>query len=559
MATKKKRRQGTEGSRDRGAREGGKGRALDPSDPGPLLQSVAVGELIPTPDNPRFIRNDQALAELAGSIKERGVLQPLLARPHPTEKGKFDLRAGARRLAAAKMAKLKTVPVIVRAMDDREALEVTVCENLDREDLHPLEEARGVELLLQQGWSAEQIGRELGGRSAKWVARRASLAGLSTDWQEALLDPTTEASKLPVVACEAVAALPSEAQGEALAAIEQDRFFVGDTPSELLAWLRNDYTHTLKGAPFAADDATLYPEAGDCLACVKRSGCQPLLWDDSPLVPGESLRPDEKCLDPACYAEKGKRAALAKIERHRQQHPKLIVATGGGHTLNSALRADGCELVESYHLIRCKKADRGATPTVSAGSDKVFYTRATGSGSANGRSGGSAVKAKKPATLKEKRAKLELRRQAWALEELRKHVDILEGEQLAHLDVWTAVCLAAAFGAEGSAGTEGGWKRYLGLVAAEEKDPAGRAATNVLLDGVLSRMSDELRLYPYSQDYDRRRVWETAVPLAKLLHIDLAAIEAAAAEKMPEPKSWQAEGAQGSRGQGAKGGKGKRA
>src|SRR5262245_11714056 len=99
------------------------------------VQYIARKLLIPTPDNPRTVTPTQPeVLELAESIRARGILQPLFARPHPTQAGKYDLLAGERRFVAAGLAELAEVPVIVQELTDEEALSLTLVENMQREN-----------------------------------------------------------------------------------------------------------------------------------------------------------------------------------------------------------------------------------------------------------------------------------------------------------------------------------------------------------------------------------------------------------------------------------------
>lgn len=121
------------------------------------VRQVRIAELKESPTNPRKLFGD--LSEMAESIKAQGVLVPLLARE---VKGELELVFGHRRLRAAKLAGLKEVPVIVRDMDDVEVLEAQITENLEREDVHPLELAEGYERLMGHGMNADEVASRLG-------------------------------------------------------------------------------------------------------------------------------------------------------------------------------------------------------------------------------------------------------------------------------------------------------------------------------------------------------------------------------------------------------------
>jgi ParB family chromosome partitioning protein len=110
---------------------------------------VPVATLIESPNNPRKRFDQEGLEELAASFKTQGVLAPLLVRE--IEGRKYEVVAGARRLRAAKIAELETVPVRLVKLTDAEATEARVVDNLQREDIHPLEEALGFKSLLELG------------------------------------------------------------------------------------------------------------------------------------------------------------------------------------------------------------------------------------------------------------------------------------------------------------------------------------------------------------------------------------------------------------------------
>ena len=117
--------------------------------------TLPLDEIIPNRDQPRKQFDDEALADLSASIAQHGVIQPLLVRPMPD--GSYQLVAGERRWRASRMAGLTEVPVVIRDMDEQQAAEVALIENLQREDLNPMEEAIGYRTLMDSyGMTQEQ-------------------------------------------------------------------------------------------------------------------------------------------------------------------------------------------------------------------------------------------------------------------------------------------------------------------------------------------------------------------------------------------------------------------
>jgi ParB family transcriptional regulator, chromosome partitioning protein len=128
---------------------------------GPELRELHVELVAPNPDQPRKRFDDEALQALADSIKERGVLQPVLVRPRPG--GSYEIVAGERRWRAARLAGLETLPALVQQRDDAQSLEAALVENMAREDLNPIEAARAVAGLVEElGLTREEVGRRVG-------------------------------------------------------------------------------------------------------------------------------------------------------------------------------------------------------------------------------------------------------------------------------------------------------------------------------------------------------------------------------------------------------------
>ncbi len=125
------------------------------------VRMISVENITPNPHQPRREFSEEALIELAASIKARGVLQPILIRPLGA--GKYELVAGERRLRASKLSGLTEIPTLVREMSDQESLAIALIENLQREDLNAVEEAFGYQRLQQEfGLSQEELARQVG-------------------------------------------------------------------------------------------------------------------------------------------------------------------------------------------------------------------------------------------------------------------------------------------------------------------------------------------------------------------------------------------------------------
>ena len=125
------------------------------------VKHVLIDSLLPNPYQPRRLFQEESLVDLSDSIKEMGVIQPLIVRTSPD--GNYEIVAGERRWRAAKMAGFRTVPVMVRALSDGESLEIALIENLQREDLNPLDTAEAYNTLIQKfSYTHEVLARRIG-------------------------------------------------------------------------------------------------------------------------------------------------------------------------------------------------------------------------------------------------------------------------------------------------------------------------------------------------------------------------------------------------------------
>ncbi len=149
---------------------------------------MPITQLVPGAYQPRHVFDDQTIHELAKSIAQHGIIQPLLVRPHPTELGQFEIIAGERRWRAAQKAGLHDVPVVVNGtMTDREALQLGLIENLQREDLNGFDEAAGYQRLIDEfHFTPERLG-EMIGKSRAHVANTLRLLQLAPELRTQIL------------------------------------------------------------------------------------------------------------------------------------------------------------------------------------------------------------------------------------------------------------------------------------------------------------------------------------------------------------------------------------
>jgi len=149
---------------------------------------VPIEFVAPNPRNPRRHFGDAELTDLAQSIREHGVVQPVVVRPSPAEAGRYEIIAGERRWRAAQRAGLAEIPVIVRDVNDRTALELAIIENVQRTDLNPIEEALGYQQLIDEhNYTQADLGQVIG-KSRSHVANTLRLLKLPDVIRDMLVD-----------------------------------------------------------------------------------------------------------------------------------------------------------------------------------------------------------------------------------------------------------------------------------------------------------------------------------------------------------------------------------
>jgi len=146
--------------------------------PGAPRKTVGIGQLVPNPDQPRQNFDPKAISDLADSIRQHGLLQPILVRPIPNNPDMYEIVAGERRWRACQKAQLHDVPVVIRDLDDGQVLQIALIENLQRQDLNAIEEAKGYQRLIDDfAFNAEDVGQAVN-KSRSHVANLIRLLSL---------------------------------------------------------------------------------------------------------------------------------------------------------------------------------------------------------------------------------------------------------------------------------------------------------------------------------------------------------------------------------------------
>ena len=230
---------------------------------GEALQMISLDRLRAGKYQPRTKMDEASLAELADSIREQGVMQPILVRP--VDGGRFEIIAGERRWRAAQLAGLRDVPALVKAVPDHAALALALVENIQREDLNPLEEAQGLSRLIDEFGLTHEAAAKAVGRSRSAVSNLLRLTALAAPVQEYLMSGAIEMGH-----ARALLALPVAQQGGAAARVVNGGLSVRET-ERLVRALASPAKHAARRSAkpgYDADTARLENELAERLGAV---------------------------------------------------------------------------------------------------------------------------------------------------------------------------------------------------------------------------------------------------------------------------------------------------
>lgn len=322
------------------------------------IHILKLSVLDPSPTNPRKKFDQQKLDELGSSIREHGVMSPLLVRPRD---GRYEIVAGERRYRAAGGAGLDEVPCIIRELSDSAVLENQLIENLQRDDLDPLEEAQGFRLMLDlkdQGgnnlYTAETIAAKIG-KTVQRVYSRLKLLNLPEAAVKALGEGI-----IPIWTAELIARIPDKKLREKAAkeVIEPKHYDRPLTSRETQALIQRSYMRTLEGCDFDPEDESLHPNKVKCSVCPHRAANCP---------DAEGVRGDT-CLNPGCF-EKKSRLAFERWKLKHESEGKKVLSQGDNKKYMDGNRivSWSCNLVpldeppEEHLLIASARSKKNST------------------------------------------------------------------------------------------------------------------------------------------------------------------------------------------------------
>lgn len=274
-------------------------------------EPLSIQLLHPSTLNPRKHFDQKGLEELAESLKEKHFLHALIVRPSPKEEGHYEIVCGERRFRAAQLAGLTEVPADIRPYDDKAALECMVIENLQRENVHPTEEAAAYEQLrTEHNYDVAGIAARTG-KSKTYVYGRLHLLQLVPEVSEAY-----RSEKITASHAELIGRLPVNLQLQALNHAWQEWKGTACRVSELKDYISREFHRILEHAPFSRLDEDLLPGVGSCNQCPKRSGAAPQLFED--------LGRKDICTDSACYEKKVDANFKAQRKKLKAETPDFV-------------------------------------------------------------------------------------------------------------------------------------------------------------------------------------------------------------------------------------------
>jgi ParB family chromosome partitioning protein len=307
---------------------------------------VPIQDLYESPLNPRKIYSEKAMAELIESIRTKGILTPLLVRPN---NGRFEIGAGHRRYRAAVQLGVTELPVLVREMSDTDFLELITIENLQREDIHPLDEAQGYRTLIEKNGLEVQAVAGKVGKSISYVYQRLKLTELISEVQKAFSEEKITAGHAILIA-----RLQPNDQKTVLEQCRErsDLYREAMSVRDLAEYIESEIHLDLNSASFSKKDPNLVSEAGPCTTCPKRTGFQPELFAD--------IKKKDTCTDRVCFHRKVEAHTVLWLKKKSEDSDVPPLKLSGDYDYRKKKLPENPEepvLANFYHEIQDRKKD----------------------------------------------------------------------------------------------------------------------------------------------------------------------------------------------------------
>jgi ParB/RepB/Spo0J family partition protein len=306
------------------------------------FESLRIEQIIESKTNQRKDFYPEKLKELSESIKVHGIIQPLIVRKL-TPNNLYELVAGARRLRAARLIKLATVPVIIRQLSDEQAQEVQIIENLQRQDIHPLDEAIGYQALLNSGKYTVEALAEKVGKSENYIYTRLRLNKLNDNFKK-LFEKDIISFPVARLICRHNKELQDELYKNEF---KRDEHLIKALNIIDVEDMIKEYTYKNLNAlaPFELTDEKLYPQAGACSACPKNTAVGNQLFPE--------YSKEHLCTDNKCFEMKLK-LHLETIEKKLKEKGEEVVK------ISTSYYSKDKNIIGSDKYNTCKKDDKGA-------------------------------------------------------------------------------------------------------------------------------------------------------------------------------------------------------
>jgi ParB/RepB/Spo0J family partition protein len=317
---------------------------------------VKTSLIVESKTNQRRFFDPVGLQELADSIKSKGIISPLLMRP---KNKKYEIVFGARRFRAGIKAGLKEVPAIVRVISDDEAIDIQIIENVQRQDIHPMEEATGYQQLLNSGRYTVEALAEKVGKSTTYVYSRLRLNHLIDKFKKLYEKEWISYAVVRVICRHTI-----EFQKKIYNEFENGNIYSGGfkeaneeeikavLPSHIEEFAKRNLYKNLKYAPFNLSDKILVKDK-PCDSCKSNTACAGQLFPEYSKV--------KFCTEPRCYNEKVKNH-IASIEKKLREKKEQYVKVSTQYQVDKELKESG--VLDTNHYSVCKKTDKGATKAV---------------------------------------------------------------------------------------------------------------------------------------------------------------------------------------------------